>query len=278
MESIPQLTASESSVVVEIGNTAIAFDADDASFTQLLTERYCHFVTPHRSVHSQFNVEIIEPCGDVGPDEDLRVKTKGDHRWIVERGDFQAEWNSETGRGFIRQSLNPYSADAVLRVIHSLILARQGGFLLHSASATLDGDAFLFSGVSGAGKTTISRLAPLDSTILTDEISYIRPEVAGYRAFGTPFAGELSKPGENVSAPLSALYFLEKGLRNRIEAVPSDEALRRLLRNILFFARDTALVDLVFQAACHFVERVPVRRLIFAPDEQVWETIRSAAN
>jgi len=271
---MPELMASDGSVVIEIGNTAIAFDAANAAFLRLLIDRYARFVTPYRRVHSQFNVEIVEPRADVGPDEDLQVKAKGDHIWTFGRGDFQAEWNPETGRGFIRQPLNPYSADAVLRVVHSLILARQGGFLLHSASAILDGNAFLFSGVSGAGKTTISRLAPPDSTILTDEISYIRPEAGGYRAFGTPFAGELSKPGENVSAPLSALYFLEKGLRNRIEDVQPDEALRRLLRDILFFAEDSALVDLVFQAACHFVERVPVRRLTFAPDERVWETIR----
>ncbi len=63
----------------------------------------------------------------------------------------------------------------------------------------------------GAGKTTISRLAPPDANLLTDEISYLRPAARGYRAYGTPFAGELARPGENLSAPLAALYFLEKG-------------------------------------------------------------------
>jgi hypothetical protein len=49
---------------------------------------------------------------------------------------------------------------------------------------------------------------------------------------------------------------------------------QRLLRNILFFAHDPALVELVFQAACEFVSLVPIRRLVFVPDQRVWDIIR----
>jgi len=161
----------------------------------------------------------------------------------------------------------------VLRIVHTLILARQGGFLVHAASAIRGGRAFLFAGVSGAGKTTISRLAPSDATLLTDEISYVRRQGDEYWACGTPFAGELARVGENLSAPLSTLFLLEKGPENRIEAVAPSEAVRLLMRNILFFAEDPELVSLVFRSACEFAEQVPARRLIFVPDQRVWEMI-----
>ena len=45
------------------------------------------------------------------------------------------------------------------------------------------------------------------------------------------------------------------------------------MRNILFFAEDSELVNLVFRSACEFVERVPVRRLILFTDDRVWEMI-----
>jgi hypothetical protein len=162
----------------------------------------------------------------------------------------------------------------VLRIVHTLILARQGGFLLHAASAVRNGRAFLFSGVSGAGKTTISRLAPPDVTLLTDEISYLRQDQKSYRACGTPFAGELGQVGQNCSAPVSALFFLTKGPENKIETVSQSEAVRCLLRNILFFAEDAEMVKMIFRSACEFVERVPVQRLTFVPDQHVWEMIR----
>lgn len=90
---------------------------------------------------------------------------------------------------------------------------------------------------SEAGKTTISRLAPRDVTLLTDEISYGRRSDEGYVAFGTPFTGELAKLGENVSAPVAALYLLAKGSGNRIEPIAPGEAARSLLRNLLFLPK-----------------------------------------
>ena len=195
--------------------------------------------------------------------------------WNLTRGDFRAEWNPAERRGRIRQSMNPYSVDCVLRIVHTLALAKQGGFLVHAASAIRNGKAFLFSGISGAGKTTISRLAPADATLLTDEISYVRRAENGYVAYGTPFAGELAEPGENVQAPIETLFFLEQGPENRIEDVGSASvAARGLLRNILFFAHDAELVDQVFAAALDFVRRVAVKRLTFLPDERVWDLIR----
>jgi hypothetical protein len=93
-------------------------------------------------------------------------------------------------------------------------------------------------------------------------------------AFGTPFTGELAKLGENVSAPIAALYLLAKGSENRIDPVPPGEAARALLANLLFFAEDEELVQATFHAAFEFVNRVPVSRLTFFPDARVWELIR----
>jgi hypothetical protein len=131
-----------------------------------------------------------------------------------------------------------------------------------------------FSGVSGAGKTTISRLAPADVTLLTDEVSYIRRGPDGYEACGTPFAGELARVGENCSAPIGCLFFLKQGSENLLEPVAKADAIRRLMRNILFFADDPVLVQCVFQSACEFVEQVPIQQLTFVPDSRAWSMIQ----
>jgi hypothetical protein len=83
----------------------------------------------------------------------------------------------------------------------------------------------------------------------------------------------MARSGENLHAPLDAVYLLVKGRQNMIEPVALADASRALLRNILFFARDAALAHLVFQAACDFCCRRPVRRLTFVPDARVWELI-----
>jgi hypothetical protein len=258
-------------ITVEIGGMPILLHTQNGSFRQMLARRYAGFVGSATPPRFEFDIELTTPTRKA-PDEDVRVEMQNGS-WRLRRGDFRAHWNPNAGRGRILQTANPYSIDSVLRIVHSLILAQEGGFLLHSASVIRNGRAFLFSGISGAGKTTISRLAPPDVTLLTDEVSYIRQVDSHYRACGTPFAGELARVGENCSAPIGSLFFLDKGPQNKIDSMAKSEATRRLMRNILFFAEDTTLVDKVFESACKFVEHVPVQRLTFAPDSRVWEMI-----
>jgi len=259
------------SVVIAIGGVAVRLNTTSPDFLAMLKRRYVGFVSSES--HAEFDLDVnLSPPEFCDPIAGVRV-THRSARWLIEWGDLRAEWETAGRRGTIHQTANPYSIDAVLRILHTLLLARQGGFLLHASSAIRNGKAFLFSGVSGAGKTTISRLAPPDATLLTDEVSYVRREGNRYMAYGTPFAGELARPGENCSAPLSALFLLEKGLQNSIEPISPTDAIQRLLRNILFFAHDPALVKLLFQSACEFASLVPIHRLVFVPDQRVWDLI-----
>lgn len=259
------------SLVIEIGGMPVRVNTTDADFLILLQNRYSGFLSESEQAEVEFDVDLTN-AASADPYADVQV-SYGHGRWSLTRGDFRAEWEPALRSGKIRQSANPYSIDAVLRIVHTLVLARQGGFLMHSASAIRNGKAFLFAGVSGAGKTTISRLAPPDATLLTDEISYVRKQDESYVAFGTPFTGELAKLGENVSAPIGALYLLAQGPENRIDPVAPGEAARSLLANVLFFAKDEELVQSTFYSAFEFASRVPVSRLTFVPDSRVWELI-----
>jgi hypothetical protein len=257
-------------VTVDIGGIPIFLRSDNADFCRMLEQRYAGFVNPFASAEYEFEIDLNPPSPP--SDDDARVWKK-DTLWFFERGDFHAEWDSRTRRGWVRQAPNPYAIDTVLRIVHSLVLAEEGGFLLHAASAIRSGRSFIFTGVSGAGKTTISRVAPPDVAVLTDEISYIRRRPSGYRAYGTPFAGELARVGENLSAPFGAVYLLEKGPVNCIRPIDDRRAVRALLRNILFFSHDEQLVKRVFDSAFEFVSCVSTARLIFTPDERVWRLI-----
>ena len=258
-------------VVIEIGGIPIALQTDNAEFVNLLNRRYGEYMKSEANPDFTFRVELIAP-DSFNPDDDAEVWLENG-QWRLERGDFRATWNQASRQGLIRQTSNPYSIDSVLRITHTLLLAQTGGFLLHASSAVRNGKAFLFSGLSEAGKTTIARLAPPDVALLTDEASYVRRIDNQYLAYGTPFAGELGEPGKNISAPIAAVYLLDKALENKIASVEPAEAIRRLMRNILFFAHDPELVRMVFESACAFVAAVPVYKLSFFPDERVWDLI-----
>jgi hypothetical protein len=260
-------------VCLEIGGVPFALSADDPAFVAMLANRYANFLRERVCASAvRLRIELTQPrCA--AADAGLEIHFEGG-RWVMRRGDFHAEWDSASGQGMVRQSPYPYAIDSVIRIMLSLMLAGRRGFLLHSASAVRGGRAFLFCGVSGAGKTTIARLAPSDSVLLSDEISCLRRIGRSYYAFGTPFAGDLGVAGEELAAPVAALYFLRQGARNRIEPIDPACAAAELMRNILFFANDSAMVEQVFETACDFCARVAAAELTFKADHTVWELIR----
>jgi len=259
-------------LTIEIGGLPIRLRAPDPEFWSLLAKRYSNFIRPESAAEMEIDLLPIPP--DPPPAEiDLQVRCQ-DGRWLLSRGEFRAAFDMRSRRGHLACVPNPYSVDTLLRVVHSLLLAPAGGLLLHASGGIRNGRGFLFSGVSGAGKTTLARLAPPDVQLLTDEISYLRRADDCFRVFGTPFSGELGIQGESVSAPLAAIHLIEHGAANRRELLPKAEAARRLMRNTLFFACDPQLVAGVFATVCELVRRVPVFRLEFLPDSRVWELIQ----
>lgn len=256
-------------VVVQIGGIPIQLCGESA-FLSMAQDRYIGFLSSDCQPRINLRVDVVSRKS---LQEDVRV-VRHAGVWSAERGDFRLDWDSMSSSGTLELELHAYSLDTALRILHTILLAEQGGFLLHAASAVRGGRAFLFFGPSGSGKTTLSRLAPADATLLTDEISYVRRAAGKYLAYGTPFTGELAKSGENVSAPLGALYLLAKAPANRLVPMNVADAARAILESVLFFAEDPNLVTLVFQSVCELVSKLPVYRLEFVPDYSVWDLIQ----
>ena len=165
-----------------------------------------------------------------------------------------------------------YALDSLLRILLSWLLLPREGFLLHAATVVRNGHACVLTGRSGAGKSTVASLAPPGS-VLTDEISLLRHEENAWRAYGTPFWGEFRAAGSNHSAPVTGIFVLVKAAENVLWPLPTREALRALLPNVLFFSSDrtanAGLLDLLAAA----VTQVPCYELHFRRDASFWEVL-----
>lgn len=115
-------------------------------------------------------------------------------------------------------------------------LPKLNRMLLHAAIIALDGNAYAFLGRSGTGKSTHTGLwiKYLDGvTVVNGDKPILECTDNGFVAYGTPWNGK-ERLGNNMSAPLRGLCFLEQSKTNEIVRLTPAEAANRIFGQILF--------------------------------------------
>lgn len=167
-----------------------------------------------------------------------------------------------------------YALDSLIRILLTVRLLPEQGFLLHAASIVRDGRAYIFMGRSGAGKSTVASLSP-EGSVLTDEISLVRFQDGEWRAHGTPFWGEFRAAGHNHDYPVAGIYCLTQARENRIERMLPRDVLRAMLPCVLFFSSDATANSLLLGLLVEFLGQVPCHRLHFLKDSSFWDVVAS---
>ena len=109
------------------------------------------------------------------------------------------------------------------------LLARIGGALLHAAVAVKDGRGWVFTGRSGAGKSTISALLrEAGWRILNDDRVVVFRRAGEWRVAGTPWHGS-GRFAEAAEVPLAGIFFLGKAAECRLETLSAAQARLALL-------------------------------------------------
>jgi hypothetical protein len=188
------------------------------------------------------------------------------------RWDFRALINkrSRICRVFL---INPVagSIDAIARVAGALLYPENDSFLIHGSSILHNGKGYLFTGVSGSGKSTIAGLS--GAKVLNDEISLVSIDQGG-RVFvqGTPFYGDLKK-GENTRTLLSGLYLIKQDERSFIEEIDPLRQQLSLLRNVVYFQTDLKSFDGIHRLIEKTLVSRPLQILHFRNDNSFMEVL-----
>jgi hypothetical protein len=165
-----------------------------------------------------------------------------------------------------------YALDSLLRILLTMVLLPQRGFLLHGATVVRDGRAYIFFGRSGAGKSTVASLSP-EGSVLTDEISLVRYSNGCWQAHGTPFWGEFRAAGINRLFPIAGLYLLKQAKDDRAEPLSLKQGLRALLPCVLFFTAEKRAHETLLHTLMGLIEEIPCHRLHFRRNAEFWKVI-----
>jgi hypothetical protein len=126
-------------------------------------------------------------------------------------------------RGGVGPDLHPLSEFLIGRV-----LSRKHRAEVHASGVIANGGAYLFVGHSGAGKTTISRIAELaGATVLSDDRIIFGMSNGRPRVWGTPWHGSGAYTSPD-SGELVGIFLLRQADANALRPAPYAEAIKEV--------------------------------------------------
>ena len=128
--------------------------------------------------------------------------------------------NSSDGKVYVNEEIS-----ALYRKIADL-LVEDNIIVFHSSAVSIDGSGFLITAKSGVGKSTHSKL--LEQYIgnsfkyINDDKPMLKVTDEGITIYSTPWNGK-ERRGNNISAPLRAVLFLNRGETNTYRKIENKE-------------------------------------------------------
>ncbi len=145
-----------------------------------------------------------------------------------------------------------------------------GDIMIHASGVNHKGRGYIFSGVSGRGKSTIASLWEAEGAeVIHDDRLIIRKDGAGYIMHNTPVY--VYDPPR--SAPLHGLYLIEHGNDNASSSVEGAAAAVLVMANCVQQNWGHETIAPLLSAVTDLVSLLPVKRLSFRPDRSVVEHI-----
>lgn len=148
------------------------------------------------------------------------------------------------------------------------LFAHHNVALAHAAAVKVNGEAWLFIGPSGHGKSTWSRLCQQHGYAVLDEDRVALRAIDGQVwAFGTPWHPEprLCSPD---GAPVRRIFFLQQTEPNTVRSIQHVQAATSLLKSFLMPIYDPQAMQTLLALADQTAEQAESYQLGYASDAQ----------
>lgn len=241
--------------------------------------------------HYRFTAAHEVPCGDAPPIARLPsisvYRAEGGqlrvfHNLRAPDGNCAAVLLRENGMHTVylpESDLARYTSNCTMAPLlcGEYLFYRHAAMLLHSSLVSWAGEAILFCGASGAGKSTQAELwrRYRNADVLNGDRCLIRRREARFWGYGSPFCGSsgIYRP---EGAPIRAVFFPEKAETLSVTPLSPVQALRRLYPQLTVNTWDTAFLQRITDLLSRFAMEVPAFCLRCRPDEAAVQAAQEA--
>lgn len=157
---------------------------------------------------------------------------------------------------------------------HRQLLIREA-CILHASYVDIGGEAVLFTGPSGIGKSTQAGLWAryAGAQVINGDRAVLRKQQGRWHVFGYPSCGT-SGISINRTMPLKAIVVLSKANENRVEKISAGEKVRALVSATELYPWDSEEIDIAFNIARNLAMDIPILKLCCRPDQEAVEVMK----
>jgi len=290
----------KSSWKIRISDLLLNISAEDKSYAINIPESFSDFVadTPqrcdiHLSVHAVHEVDEMMVDGDPvshvpaeavklpsvmtppGPLWEVRRRSKGYRisTWSHDGEKYLPLWiDFDTGHSRVKlhtipagNTLNPLGYPACALMVY-LVSTMVPSVLIHASALYRHGKGFLFTGLSGAGKSTMASIwSGEGATVIHDDRVMLRPGKDSWHAYSTP----VNDFDTDKETPLNAIYVISHGPVNSARKISGMEAYTAVLENCIQHQYDRQIISNLLESVHQLTDAVPVYGLQFKNDTEV---------
>jgi hypothetical protein len=146
----------------------------------------------------------------------------------------------------------------------------KGDIMIHASGINNSGTGYLFSGVSGKGKTTMAGLWHASGAqIIHDDRLIIRNTGNGYMMYSTPVYNN----DEPQKSPVNKIFIIEHGIENSLVPVKEAAAVSLVMANCIQHNWGPEIISRLLGSVSSICEEIPVIKLSFRPDKNIIDHI-----
>lgn len=160
-------------------------------------------------------------------------------------------------------------------IILYYLTVKSDAIMLHSSGVLNNGKGYVFSGFSGAGKSTMARLwQEAGSIIINDDRLMIRKTKKGYSIYNTPmFYADVPK-----ESPLNCISLIHHFPENTIHKISGAKAVSLILANCIQHGYNNRFIEHHLEFLSGLCGKIPVYQVGFKPDAEIVDFIRKYAD
>ncbi|MBC8080495.1 MAG: hypothetical protein H7X86_09130 [Gorillibacterium sp.] len=161
--------------------------------------------------------------------------------------------------------------------LYSLFIVRnRWGLLMHSSCVADNDGCFMFTGHSGAGKSTAATMS-LPRGIIADEATILRIGPSGVFVFHSPFRSEIQNLADHESKvwKLTGIHLLHQAKQHQRLPLTKSEGMLRMIDKVFYWNPSTKETMAIIHMLKQVADLVPLYDLYFQKNPGFWELISS---